>query len=477
MEEESTCPTVDKYEVVPKDTLRFTVNDFLVVCIVLERQVVKRLSFNDDANSDMKALLDSAQYIPFNLNGFIGNVMKRYYFAEALDEIIENVVPKNITQVPEELFDKEKGKINQQELGRILENLNILRTILDLYKEKHFPSTKMTTKLENCIQTFEWILSFNEAFSHPKSKPSIETIQDLVKESQTLKIDPKLPALIFLKEIEEKIGSWTNLAEKFLSEKPSSFRDKIQTVENIQNQQVSVQKGMGILDEAIQSIIDVMKSRANLAEMKELVTTGKNMEINLGNNLDTLAQKVKKVEDAHKKILKKVNNVQNLSNKLNEIEEIPICSEELLEIVTSIQKAKAVQFKLKAYSKFAMNITSRRKKSEDRMKIEDEDEPEKGEKLEEEDTNSGEEIQETLKIADELGFDWGSEYKTVQELSGQIVSFKERAKVALTGVIDASELKALKKEAKMLNINFQEAGDIKQKVRIFPLFVIYYLID
>jgi len=466
MLEEMTAKTVDKSEVVPNDTSRFGINDFLVVCLILEVKIEQMIEQNVDIQTCLGSMLDTAKYIPFNLNGFICNILTKYFSAEMLDEMIETVFSMNEISAVKGAFDKNKHNFNQQELKKLNERLETLMALQGVYHEISSHKTKVSNQIDKSIQKNQWLLSFKEAFS--VARPSMEVIQNLSQQAQVLEIDQNLPERAYLKEAEGRTDSWASSAKKILSEKPINLKGRILEIDNAG--QTPLNKILENLDKTIESAKTAIKAKPPVDELRELVIRGREIGSDLfRGDLEKLAQILNKTEEAQRNLEQKVTNFEGLHSKLKDFDDIRISSPELLNFLEFYHRAKTVQLKLKSYAKLAVHhTTTKRKKSEDKMKVEDEDDHEikesKDTKALLDEGHRIEDIQGFLKEAESLGLDFGNEYKSLKEMIHHVEEFKKKvAKVSHEVVIDASDLRSLAREAAGFNIKFQEAEDVKQK--------------
>lgn len=468
MQLESNIKVVDKSEVVPQDTSRFAINDFLVICLLLEIKVEQMIGQNVDIQTCVNAMLDTAKYVPFNLDGFIGSVLVKYYSAEMLDEMIEIVFSMNEITSMKSIFNKDKHTFNQNEVKKFNERLETLHAIQGLYHDLSSHKTKLSIKIDQLIQKNQWLNSFREVFSTQGARPSLEVIQNLAQQAELVGIDQNLPEKLYLKEAEGRNDSWASGAKKVLSEKAINLKSKIFDVDQ-------GNKGLENLDQVMNSVKEVVKGKPSLDELRELVTRGKEIGGNVSGEVEKLSQILRRTEEVQKALEQRVINFDGVNNKVKELDEVVIFTPELLNFLEYYHRAKTVQLKLRYYGKLAVQHTpaSKRKRSEDKMKVEDEDDHH--EIKESKDTKALldeghriEDIQVLLREAESLCLDFGSEYKILRDMISHVEEFKKKvAKVSHGVIIDASELRHLAKEAASFNIRFQEAENVKVKNELY----------
>ena len=110
---------VDKNGIIPKDSARFTMLDYLIMTIMLQLKMTHRLKTVTNFKNYLYELMDTAKFLPFNINGLICSLVKKFYFSQILDKIL-TITKAHIAIGPiESIFDPIESKFDQEKITNI----------------------------------------------------------------------------------------------------------------------------------------------------------------------------------------------------------------------------------------------------------------------------------------------------------------------------------------------------------------------
>ena len=159
---------MDSLELVPKDVSRFNIADFIALCIIIQIELNRRFYEISEykVEEDLtlpKLLLDSAKYIPFNMNGLMSQLLKKPLLAQGLDQIVSHTVPLDDYGVIESIYNPETGNFEADKIEKLEESLLILHSIKLIYEEQGFPNTLTLKDIDLRQKKGLWLLDVYKA--------------------------------------------------------------------------------------------------------------------------------------------------------------------------------------------------------------------------------------------------------------------------------------------------------------------------